>query len=185
MNKGKDSFADLELAMSMILESYNYGKSGIFSRLFSPKIDKLLFGATKADHVTPEQHGPMVALLNQLIHQNKQHLNYESVQVKTLAIASVKATHTGMSKHKGVDLPVIQGQSIARANMEASTGIFGQKITVFPGAVPSQLPNDDYWQSNSFNFIEFAPLSGLNKHQCLPHVRMDQVLQFLLADKII
>lgn len=185
LNKGKDSFADLELAMSMILESYNYGKSGIFSRLFSPKIDKLLFGATKADHVTPEQHGPMVALLNQLIHQNKQYLNYESVQVKTLAIASVKATHTGMSKHKGVDVPVIQGQSIGNANVEESTGIFGQKITVFPGAVPSLLPNDDYWQSNSFNFIEFSPLSGLNKHQCLPHVRMDQVLQFLLADKMI
>ncbi len=185
LNKGKESFADLELAMSMILESYNYGKSGFFSRLFSPKIDKLLFGATKADHVTPEQHGPLVALLNQLIHQNKQHLNYESVQVKTLAIASVKATQSGMSKHKGIDVPVIQGQSIGHANLEESAGIFGQKITVFPGAVPSQLPNDDYWQSNSFNFIEFAPLSGLNKQQCLPHVRMDQVLQFLLADKMI
>lgn len=181
LNKGKESFADLELAMSMILESYHYGKSGIFSRLFSPKIDKLLFGATKADHVTPEQHGPMVALLNQLIHQNKHHLNYEAVEVKTLAIASVKATNSGMSMHQGNEVPVIQGRSMGREPV----GVFGQKITVFPGAVPSQLPKADYWQSNHFNFIEFAPLSGLQKHQCLPHVRMDQVLQFLLADKMI
>jgi predicted YcjX-like family ATPase len=185
LNKGKDSFADLELAMSMILESYSYGKSGIFSRLFSPKIDKLLFGATKADHVTPEQHASMVVLLNQLIHQNKQQLNYEAVEVKTLAIASVKATNSGMSRHKGKDVPVIQGRCLGEGNEADSAGVFGQKITVFPGTVPQHLPKEDYWQSNTFNFIEFSPLSGLNKHECLPHVRMDQVLQFLLADKMI
>jgi predicted YcjX-like family ATPase len=185
LNKGKESFADLELAMKMILESYNYGKSGVFSRLFSPKIDKLLFGATKADHVTPEQHAPMVALLNQLIHQNKQLLSYDAVEVKTLAIASVKATNSGMSKHKGKDVPVIQGQRLNPNDLDSKESIFGQKITVFPGAVPRLLPKEEYWQSNSFNFIDFAPLSGLNKHECLPHVRMDQVLQFLLADKMI
>ena len=31
------------------------------------EIDKLLFAASKADHVTPDQHAPMVSLLNQLI----------------------------------------------------------------------------------------------------------------------
>ena len=188
LNNGKESFDDLELAMSMILQSYDYGKSGLFSRLFSPKIDKLLFGATKADHVTAEQHGPMVALLNQLIHQNKHHLSYEAVDIKTLAIASVKSTSSGVSRHKGADIPVIQGHSLVPSNLTAdagSSGVFGQKITVFPGAVPSQLPKDDYWQSNTFNFIDFAPLSGLSKYRCLPHVRMDQVLQFLLADKMI
>lgn len=193
LNKGKDSFADLELAMSMVLESYNYGKSGLFSRLFSPKIDKLLFGATKADHVTPEQHPAMVALLNQLIHQNKHHLNYEAVQVKTLAIASVKATKSGITKHKGVDMPVIQGNSLISADVSASNvggseqtrSTSGEKITVFPGAVPNKLPKDDYWQTKPFNFISFAPLDDLSKHQSLPHVRMDQVLQFLLADKMI
>jgi len=185
LNKGKDSFADLELAMTMILESYSYGKSGVFSRLFSPKIDKLLFGATKADHVTPEQHAPMVALLNQLIHQNKQLLSYDAVEVKTLAIASVKATNSGMSKYKGKNVPVIQGRRLNSNDRDGKENVFGQKITVFPGAVPRLLPKEEYWQSNSFNFIEFAPLSGLNKHECLPHVRMDQVLQFLLADKMI
>ncbi|GAW97655.1 MULTISPECIES: YcjX family protein [Colwellia] len=185
LNKGRESFADLELAMSMILQSYSYGKSGLFSRLFSPKIDKLLFCATKADHVTPEQHAPMVALLNQLIHQNKHHISYEAVQIKTLAIAAVKATTSGVSKYKGADIPVIQGQRLAQREGKGATEVFGQKITVFPGAVPNQLPQENYWRSNTFNFIAFAPLSDLTKHQCLPHIRMDQVLQFLLADKMI
>ena len=185
LNRGKESFADLELAMSMVLESYNYGKSGLFSRLFSPKIDKLLFAATKADHVTPEQHAPLVSLLNQLIHQNKHHLNYEAVEVKTLAIASVKSTNSGVTKHKGEDIPVIQGRRLATSSPGDSNDVFGQLITVFPGAVPSQLPKENYWKTKPFNFITFAPLSDLEKHQSLPHVRMDQVLQFLLADKMI
>ena len=79
-NSGSESFADLQLAIDMILESYSYGKSGLFSRLFSPKIDKLLFAATKADHVTSDQHAPMVSLLNQLIYQNKHKLNYEAIE---------------------------------------------------------------------------------------------------------
>ncbi len=195
LNKGKESFADLELAMSMVLESYHYGKSGLFSRLFSPKIDKLLFGATKADHVTAEQHPAMVSLLNQLIHQNKHQLNYEAVEVKTLAIASVKATTSGMTKHKGVELPVIQGNKLvpctennsddSASESFESKQIFGEKITVFPGTVPNKLPKEDYWQTKPFNFISFAPITELSKHQSLPHVRMDQVLQFLLADKMI
>ena len=197
LNKGKESFTDLEQAINMILESYSYGKSGLLSRLFAPKIDKLLFAATKADHVTPEQHAPLVSLVNQLIYKSKHQLNYEAVQVKTLAIASVKATQTGTVNHKGKQMPVIQGHRLVNQEFNDTSDIVAEidsdktaeslteKITVFPGTVPEILPNDDYWQKNDFNFIGFAPMSGLVKHQSLPHVRMDQVLQFLLADKMI
>jgi hypothetical protein len=182
LNKGKQNFTDLSLAMSMILKSYNYGKSSFFSRLFAPKIDKLLFAASKADHVTPDQHDSLVSLLNQLVHQNKQALNFEAITMKTLAIASVKSTQSGVSKHKGRDIPVIQGRPLNSSN---SNTVFEQKITVFPGLVPDNLPKDEYWQNHCFNFIDFLPVNDLNKHECLPHVRMDQVLQFLIADKMI
>jgi predicted YcjX-like family ATPase len=178
-NSGSESFADLQLAIDMILESYSYGKSGLFSRLFSPKIDKLLFAATKADHVTPEQHAPMVSLFEQLIYQSKHKLNYEAIEMKTLAIASVKSTTTGKMNHKGQRVSVIQGHTLAKGK-ESS-----EKITLFPGAVPEKLPEKNYWQQSAFNFINFSPIIGLEKHEPLPHIRMDQVLQFLLADKMI
>jgi predicted YcjX-like family ATPase len=198
LNRGEESFADLEQAISMILESYSYGKSSLLSRLFSPKIDKLLFAATKVDHVTPEQHEPLVALLNQLIHQSKHQLNYEAVEVKTLAIASVKATQAGSINHKGKKVPVIQGRrltdkphnpeiinDVEQKNSSHTKESLSEKITVFPGEVPNKLPRSDYWKHTGFNFINFSPTTGLSKHQSLPHVRMDQVLQFLLADKMV
>ena len=178
-NSGSESFADLQLAIDMILESYSYGKSGLFSRLFSPKIDKLLFAATKADHVTPEQHAPMVSLLNQLIYQSKHKLNYDAIEMTTLAIAAVKSTTSGKTLHKGQKVSVIQGNTIPKGE-ESTT-----KITLFPGAVPEKLPEKDYWQQCAFNFINFLPITGMTKHDPLPHIRMDQVLQFLLADKMI
>ncbi|NQY65589.1 MAG: YcjX family protein [Alteromonadaceae bacterium] len=174
LNNGPDSFADLQQAIAMILESFSYGKSSIFSRLFSPKIDKLLFAATKADHVTPEQHENLVSLLNQLVYQTKHQLNYDSIEMKTLAVASVKATNTGKSKHKGVSVPVIQGRSLES----------GKTMTVFPGSVPDKLPNDDFWQECGFNFIAFSPQESISEHECLPHLRMDQAMQFLLGDKM-
>lgn len=41
------------------------------------QIDKVVFAATKADHVTPEQHVNMVSLLQQMIHPAWQHAAYE------------------------------------------------------------------------------------------------------------
>jgi predicted YcjX-like family ATPase len=178
-NSGSESFSDLQLAIDMILESYNYGKSGLFSRLFSPKIDKLLFAATKADHVTSEQHAPMVSLFNQLIYQSKHKLNYEAIEMKTLAIAAVKSTTSGKTLHKGQRISVIQGNTLPKGQESP------EKITLFPGAVPEKLPEKNYWQQSAFNFINFLPINGLEKHKPLPHIRMDQVLQFLLADKMI
>jgi predicted YcjX-like family ATPase len=178
-NSGPESFADLQLAIDMILESYSYGQSGLFSRLFSPKIDKLLFAATKADHVTAEQHAPMVSLLNQLIYQSQHKLNYDAIDMETLAIAAVKSTTSGKMLHKGQRISVIQGNTLPKGQ-EAT-----EKITLFPGAVPGKLPEKDYWQQCAFNFINFQPITGMSKHEPLPHIRMDQVLQFLLADKMI
>ena len=174
LNKGPESFSDLKQAITMILESYNYGQSSLFSRLFSPKIDKLLFAATKADHITQEQHRNLESLLNELIHQSKHLLNYNAIKMKTLAIASVRATSAGKSLHQGQQVPVIQG----RRSIDDTT------ITVFPGSVPEKLPNKEYWQENHFNFIAFEPLTSVATHECLPHIRMDQVLQFLLGDKM-
>ena len=174
LNKGEASFADLKQSISMILESYSYGQSSLFSRLFSPKIDRLLFAATKADHVTPEQHTHLVSLLNALVHQPKHQLNYEAIKMKTLAIASVKSTQSGKSLHKGQQIPVIQGQQSSD----------GKTITVFPGSVPKNIPEKEYWQDKPFNFIAFEPLNSVEEHECLPHIRLDQVLEFLLGDKL-
>lgn len=174
LNNGEASFADLQQAISLIMQSFSYGKSSLFSRLFSPKIDQLLFAASKADHVTPEQHENLQRLLNQLVHETRKNLNYDNIKMKTLSIASVKSTQAGVALHKGEKIPVIQGSHLEEH----------KKITLFPGDVPKEIPLSSEWPVMKFNFANFSPINGMAKHKSLPHIRMDQVLQFLLGDKM-
>lgn len=58
LNAGAASFGDMQQAIARIMESFAYGKSNWWRRLFSPRIDKLLFVASKADHVTPNNMCP-------------------------------------------------------------------------------------------------------------------------------
>ena len=94
--------------------------------------------------------------------------------MKTIAIASVKATQVGKSQYQGRSIPVIKGRQLTNDQM----------ITLFPGTVPASIPALDYWQKQAFNYIAFSPISSANKEECLPHLRMDQMLQFLLGDKL-
>lgn len=174
LNKGQDSFTDLQLALEMINESFNYGKSGLLSRLFSPKIDKLLFVATKADHITPDQHENLVSLLEQLVATTKQQLTFENIDLTTMAIASIKSTKAGKGSHQGETIPVIQGNKM----------VDNSKIVLFPGSVPASIPSEEYWQQHPFNFVDFAPQPNESTHNSLPHLRMDKVLNFLLGDKL-
>ncbi len=67
LNSGPQAFNDMRLALTQLMQSFHYGQRTLIRRLFSPVIDKLLFAATKADHVTIDQHANMVSLLQQLI----------------------------------------------------------------------------------------------------------------------
>ncbi len=174
LNKGEESFADLQMAISLIMESFNYGKSGLLTRLFAPKIDKVVFAATKADHITPDQHEHLASLLNQLVFKTKQQLNFDDLTMRTLALAAVKATDAGKVQYQGKTMPVIRGTRLVDRKL----------ITLFPGIVPTKIPDQHFWQKHPFQFIDFAPKEKTDPCQPLPHLRLDQVLEFLLGDKM-
>jgi predicted YcjX-like family ATPase len=49
-NAGPEALHDLEAALAGILDCFRIGRGTIFSHLFRPRIDRILFAATKADH---------------------------------------------------------------------------------------------------------------------------------------
>lgn len=172
LNQGAHSFDDLNKAIDWLLGSFHYGSSNILKRLFSPKIDKLLFAASKADHVTPDQQDNLVKLLESIVHQARQHIQYEGVATESTAIASIKASESGLGQFEGKDLQVVKGINTQ-----------GDEVTLYPGDVPAECPAASFWQHQGFSYPSFAPpLRTTNR--ALPHIRMDQVLQFILADKM-
>ncbi len=55
-NAGPEALHDLEAALAGILDCFRIGRSTILSTLFRPRVDRILFAATKADHLHHLSH---------------------------------------------------------------------------------------------------------------------------------
>ena len=141
--------------------------------MFSPVIDKLLFAATKADHVTVDQHANMVSLLQQLIQDAWQNAAFEGISMDCLGLASIQATQGGLIAVNGENIPALRGDRLSD----------GQPLTIYPGEVPSRRPGPAFWQNQGFQFEAVRP-QAMTGDQPLPHIRLDAALEFLIGDKL-
>ncbi|MBF0136916.1 MAG: YcjX family protein [Magnetococcus sp. DMHC-1] len=175
LNKGHGSFVDMEKTLQSILSSFNYGPSGLLNRLFKPRIDKLLFAASKVDHVAANQHHNLERLLEQLVAIPTNEALFHGVQVKAMTLASVRCTQTVVQEHDGRRLSFVQGIPKGRSD----------EILLFPGEIPETIPDAADWDAGRFRFLEFESrgLAG-SRDGTLPHIRLDQAMEFLLGDKL-
>ncbi len=173
LNSGPHAFNDMRLALTQLMRSFHYGKRSLYRRLFSPCIDKLMFAASKADHVTTDQHANLVSLLQQLVQDAWQNAAFEGIAMDCAGLASVQATQSGMVAHQGKSIPALKGHRLAD----------NQPLTFYPGDVPDRLPGAAFWQQQGFQFENFRPRE-MDADKPLPHIRMDSVMEFLLGDKL-
>jgi predicted YcjX-like family ATPase len=173
LNRGFHSYQDLQKALDWLMGSFHYGSSNVLNRLFQPKIDKLVFAATKADHITPDQQTNLVKLLESMLHNTRKQIQFDSVSTESTAVSSIRASKSGLSQLNGESIPVLQGRNEQ-----------GSVITLFPGEVPQSCPSSEFWEHQQFEFPKLAP-PLMNAEHVLSHIRMDQILDFLLADKLV
>ncbi|MGH6912421.1 MAG: YcjX family protein, partial [Geminicoccales bacterium] len=175
LNRGSGCFADMEDALETVLKSFRYGPSGLLARLFRPRIEKLLFAATKADHVAHNQHHNLRLLLERMVVQAAGHARFEGVRPAFVALAALKSTDTVRTEHQGQVLSCVRGV------LEGER----RETVLFPGEIPPDLPDEQDWQDGRFRFRDFAPrrliLHGASKPQ---HIRLDQALEVLLGDRL-
>ena len=66
-NSGPEALHDLEAALAGILDCFRIGRSTFLSSLFRPRIDRILFAATKADHLHHSSHDRLEAVLRRTV----------------------------------------------------------------------------------------------------------------------
>jgi len=172
LNRGFHSYQDLQKALDWLMGSFKYGSSNVLQRLFKPKIDKLVFAASKADHITPDQQTNLVKLLESMLHSARKQIQFEGVVTESTAVSAIRASKSALGQLNGESIPLLQGRNEQ-----------GSAITLFPGEVPQSCPDPEFWKQQQFEFPKLSP-PLLNSEHALPHIRMDQVLDFLLADKL-
>ncbi|XPE38736.1 YcjX family protein [Shigella flexneri] len=171
LNSGPQAFNDMRLALTQLMQSFHYGQRTLFRRLFSPVIDKLLFAATKADHVTIDQHANMVSLLQQLIQDAWQNAAFEGISMDCLGLASVQATTSGL-----LMLTVRKFRLRGNRLSDGAAHCLSWRSS-------SRLPGQAFWDKQGFQFEAFRP-QVMDVDKPLPHIRLDAALEFLIGDKL-
>lgn len=190
LNAGAGAVADLELALVDILSSFRPGRRSLLSRIFSPRIDRVLFAATKADHLHHTSHDRLEAVLRTLTTSAIERAEFAGATVNSLAMASVRATREARVNRGGDSLPAIvgvpeAGETIAGDRFDGET-----EAAVFPGDLPSD-PKDAIAEGLDggapYRFVRFRPpemIPGPAGAPVLPNIRLDRALDFLLGDRL-
>jgi predicted YcjX-like family ATPase len=173
LNAGPGHFADTQDALEVILRSFRYGETGLFGRLFAPRIDRVLFAASKADHVAANQHANLKGLLELMVAPAARAARFSGVRVEVLALAALRSTDVGPHRAPGPG-PLLRARPPARR---------GSRDRPVPGRAPPSLPEPEDWTSGRFRFRDFAPrrLATAERGQ---HIRLDQALEYLIGDKL-
>src|SRR5579862_460638 len=66
-NSGPNALLDLEAALEGILDCFRIGRGTLLNTLFRPKVDRILFAATKADHLHHSSHDRLESFLRRAV----------------------------------------------------------------------------------------------------------------------
>jgi len=198
-NAGPEALTDLEGALAGILDCFNVGRSTFLTSLFRPRIDRILFAATKADHLHHTSHDRLEAILKRMVERAAARAEFAGASVDVVALAAVRATREAMVQQGREKLPSILGtpQDGEMAGGEVFDG--ETEVATFPGDLPAN-PDDLFGgdgafrglhsgpsDQTDFRFLRFRPplLSRAGGEEpALPHIRLDRALQFLIGDKL-
>jgi predicted YcjX-like family ATPase len=191
LNAGTEAIDDLEQALTSILKCFNVGPQSWYSLPFTRKINRVVFAATKADHLHARQHQNYEKLLQEMVARTVTATPDAGVVFSFTALSSLRATRQGEAKQDGVKLPCVIG-SPAKGEVFQGTEFDGNtEIALFPGDLPDSLKDSKgNWRqfkglridsaSTDYAFLRFAP-PKLNADEPWPHVRLDRVLEAALG----
>ncbi|MEM9212026.1 MAG: YcjX family protein [Pseudomonadota bacterium] len=183
LDNGPAALADMQTALEDILDVFRVGETTFLSKLFAPRIDKVLFAATKSDHIHHSQHPQLDSLVQALVRRAKDRADYNGAETRSMALASFRSTSEGNHRCGGEDMAMVEGRL-------APKGIPGAS---YPGLIPTD-PKDildeahsriSEWIDWSFALGRFLPPKGRDATKNgLPHIRLDDAVEFLLGDKL-
>jgi predicted YcjX-like family ATPase len=189
LNEGGAAVADLQSTLDAILRVFRTGSSSWLDAIMGRRIDKLLFAATKADHIHSSSHDRLEAILRVVTDRAMGRASATGAQVEVQALAALRATREAEAKVDGELLPCIVGVPMPGERVGGKTFDGREEAAVFPGDLPDdpQAALSPQAAPAGLQFVRFRPprvrpAGADGEAPPLPHVRLDRALEFLLAD---
>jgi hypothetical protein len=198
-NSGPEALVDLEAALAGILDCFRIGRSTLLSTLFRPRIDRILFAATKADHLHHSSHDRLEAVLRRTVSRAVATAENTGAEIDVVALAAVRATREAQVQRGREKLPSILGTPAASEITGGEAFDGNTEVATFPGDLPAD-PEQLFAgegafrglssaaaEKTDFRFLRFRPPqldSPETDGPMLPHIRLDRALQFLIGDRL-
>lgn len=187
---GPQALGDLTKAMTETLACFKHGENSWLDRLLGGRrITKLLFVASKADHLHHEQHPQLTQLVEAMLAEAARRATFSGTETRAMAIAAVRATSEQDITRDGEQIGLVRG---IRAEDR-------KEIALFPGTLPTDMPTlladasvtkpgqaPVTWQGEiDFARPTFAPPRWeAGPEDGPPHIRLDRAIEFLIGDKL-
>ena len=173
---GAEAFEDTRLAIQSIMESFRYGQGSILSKVLgSARIEKVLFAATKADHVPEMQRDNLRELLRHMAAIPSLQVKTNSAFAEVGALASVICTQEGTELIGGQTVQVVIGKPLGS----------DKQVKFFVGNVPIRPPRAEAWATRFLDVPIFEPPSiDVSPTEGIAHINLDMALEFLLGDRL-
>ncbi|WP_264465805.1 YcjX family GTP-binding protein [Roseitranquillus sediminis] len=184
IHAGPKAVEDLRQAMADILGAFRPGRNRWLSRiLLGRRVERILFAATKADHLHHRQHGRLTAIMDALLADARRRADFAGARTGAMSIAALRATTEDTVEHQGRTLDVVRG------TLEGS----GRNAAFYPGALPEDparllspaREGAERWLDADYEVMSFAPAPlSLRPGEGPPHIRLDRAAEFLIGDRL-
>jgi predicted YcjX-like family ATPase len=194
VNGGPQALRDLEHTLAAVLACFKPGASTWLPWILPRRIDRLVFAATKADHLHHVSHDRLEAIQRWLTDKAIARARFAGADVKVMAVAAVRATREAEARAPGIfgrlRLPCIIGVPLPGERLAGKVFDGRTEAAVFPGDLPEDPASLlDGAAAEAVHFPRFRPPrlgpdAGSGEVGVLPHIRLDRALDFLLGDKL-
>jgi uncharacterized protein len=190
IDAGPHAVQDLERALDGVLAAFRTGARDPWTGWFRPKIDRVLFAATKADHLAEVDHPRLAAILRRLVERASTRASNSGADVKTIALAAIRATREAVIEEDGERLPAIAGRPLKGQSLgdEVFDGV--SEVALFPGDLPADpgaIHREGFASSEdparAVRYLRFRP-PGLGPDGHFPHIGLDAAAEFLIGDRL-
>lgn len=184
IHSGPQAVDDLRQTLADILTAFRPGVNAFLSQLFLGKrVEKILFAATKADHLHHTQHARLTGIMEALIRDARDRARFAGAETQALSLAALRATTEQVVPHQGRDLPCVRGTLLET----------GRQAAFYPGELPEDPSHlldparegATDWLDADYSIMRFAPAPlSLKRGEGPPHIRLDRAAQFLIGDRL-
>ena len=184
IHQGPQAIEDLRRTMAEVLVAFRPGRNGWLAGLLGGKrIEKIMFAATKADHLHHSQHAALTAIMQAMLREAQSRADFSGAETMAISMAALRCTVEETLTRDGDLLNAVRGRSL----------ITGKQVAMYPGLLPADparllgpaRDGAERWLDADYGVAGFAPArQPLKPGEGPPHIRLDRAAEFLIGDRL-